>query len=557
MGDPKLGFQVKTVRLPSGQKKLDLEQIQHELAWRQWFPDVQWNPVGETDDEAVDRLADAFHLFCLENIMVKYPGRGMVSFDLREAQIETVRHWLKHRYTIILKSRQVGFSTLASVFVLWAAIGWPDRHIVLLSKGQREARKLLQKSRYAYRKMPEWVVQRGPRLIDKTLERMTFDNESLVESLPSNSDPARGESVYLVVVDEWASLLNQEEAWSSIEPITDIGGHVVGLSTAKGEGNDFHHRWTGAEAGTNIFKGLFIPWWAVPGRDEAWHAEKAANMEYWQLCQEYPSNPEEAFIGSGNPFFDLDRLRGMELKDPIQRIDIKHIAGSHRWEKYDGAGDLLVWEEPHATGKYVVGADVAMGLEHGDWSVAWVMEATSGRLVACYRSKIDPDLYGSEILPAVGYYYNHALVCAEVNNHGLTTLKAMQRAGYTRLYRRRTATTRQEGITESVGFQTNYANKPKLMDFLAEYLRSNNVPHRETVSELKGFVRDQVGERVKLHGSPHDDLVMALAFCVEARKYAVENQVFRVKDHDVPGSIAWWSKQLEGKDKKKGLKVGI
>jgi len=230
VGDPKLGFQVKTVRLPSGQKKLDLEQIQHELAWRQWFPDVQWNPVGETDDEAVDRLADAFHLFCLENIMVKYPGRGMVSFDLREAQIETVRHWLKHRYTIILKSRQVGFSTLASVFVLWAAIGWPDRHIVLLSKGQREARKLLQKSRYAYRKMPEWVVQRGPRLIDKTLERMTFDNESLVESLPSNSDPARGESVYLVVVDEWASLLNQEEAWSSIEPITDIGGHVVGLA---------------------------------------------------------------------------------------------------------------------------------------------------------------------------------------------------------------------------------------------------------------------------------------------------------------------------------------
>lgn len=547
----------KTIKLPSGQKGLDVEQIQREIAWRQWFPtDVRWEPVKVTPDDVVDRLADAFMLFCHENMKVRYPGKGMIPLELRPAQLQSVRHWLKYRNNIILKARQIGFSTLAAAFCLWRAMGWGDANILILSKGQREARKLLSKARYAYRKMPEWTRQRGPRLIDKTLERMTFDNETIIESLPSGIDPARGESADIIIVDEWAFLPNQEEAWGSIEPVADLGGRIIGLSTANGEDNDFFYRWGGAEAGVNGFAPLFIGWWGVPDRDEAWFQDKCDTMDHWQRCQEYPATADEAFIGSGHKFFDVDLLKTMEIREPKLCIDIKHIPNSNRWEHYDGQGDLLVWEEPTVSGRYVVGADVAMGLEHGDWSVAWVMEAESGRLVACYRSKIDPDLYGSEILPAIGYYYNHALVCAEVNNHGLTTLKAMQRAGYTRLYRRRTQTKRQESITESVGFQTNFANKPDLMGWLAEYLRHNNVPHKETVAELRGFVRDQKGERVKLHGSPHDDLVMALAFAVEARRYAIANSVFKkVKDENVPGSIAWWARQLTGKDKKRGLKV--
>jgi hypothetical protein len=31
----------------------------------------------------------------------------------------------------------------------------------------------------------------------------------------------------------------------------------------------------------------------------------------WQLAQEYPSTPEEAFVKSGNPVFDLDVLETM------------------------------------------------------------------------------------------------------------------------------------------------------------------------------------------------------------------------------------------------------
>jgi hypothetical protein len=140
---------------------------------------------------------------------------------------------------------------------------------------------------------------------------MGFDNGSLVTSMPSASDPARGESATLVVVDEWAFLPNPEEAWASIEPVADVGGRIIGLSTANGSGNFFHELWVGSETGTNKFEPMFFPWSATEDRDETWYQSKKESMLAWQLAQEYPTSPEEAFIKSGNPVFDLDVLDNM------------------------------------------------------------------------------------------------------------------------------------------------------------------------------------------------------------------------------------------------------
>jgi hypothetical protein len=62
---------------------------------------------------------------------------------------------------------------------------------------------------------------------------------------------------------------------------------------------------------------------------------------------------------------------------------------------------------------------------------------------------------------------------------------------------------------------------------------------------MKTFIRDQRGDRVRLHGSPHDDCVMALAITVEARQYAVKNKVGNVTPKMVGGSIEWWAEKLD------------
>lgn len=243
---------------------------------------------------------------------IAHPAHGRILFDLRSAQAEALQHWEDHRYSLTLKARQIGWSTLVAAHQFWLAFFHPDQNIIDLSRTEREAVLLLKKTKYGFRHLPEWMVERGPKSLVEHQQRMGFDNGSLITSMPSASDPARGESASLIVVDEWAFLPNPEEAWASIEPVADIGGRIIGLSTANGSGNFYHQLWVGATTGANKFAPMFFPWSATEDRGDAWYQEKIESMLPWQLAQEYPTTPEEAFVKSGNPVFDLDILQEMD-----------------------------------------------------------------------------------------------------------------------------------------------------------------------------------------------------------------------------------------------------
>ena len=242
---------------------------------------------------------------------IAHPAHGRILFDLRDAQSEALSRWADNRYSLTLKARQIGWTTLVAAHQFWLAFFHDDQNIIDLSRTERESVLLLRKSKYGFQHMPDWMLARGPDSLVEHQQKMAFSNGSQITSMPSASDPARGESASLVVVDEWAFLPNPEEAWASIEPVADVGGRIIGLSTANGSGNFFHELWVGSETGSNRFDPMFFPWSATEDRDESWYQSKKDSMLSWQLAQEYPTTPEEAFIKSGNPVFDLDALEAM------------------------------------------------------------------------------------------------------------------------------------------------------------------------------------------------------------------------------------------------------
>ena len=214
-------------------------------------------------------------------------------------------------------------------------------------------------------------------------------------------------------------------------------------------------------------------------------------------------------------------------------------------------GDVAVWEFPDKKTAYVIGADVAYGLESGDWSVAYVMKAKTKEVVAMYRGKCSPGYYGEHILRGLGYWYNEALICPEVNNHGHWVIGKLNDLNYPNIYRRRSTVLRRETIYESLGFQTNRATKPALCDSIHDWMAEGGVVHDQaSIHELKTFVRETRGDRVQLHGSPHDDCVIALGLSIEATRYAVENNLGEPK-LDPTGSIQWWADKLDGKQGKR------
>ena len=242
---------------------------------------------------------------------IAHPAHGRILFDLRDAQSQALDRWANNRYSLTLKARQIGWTTLVAAHQFWLAFFKEDQNIIDLSRTERESVLLLKKTKYGFKHLEPWLLERGPQSLIEHQQKMGFSNGSQITSMPSASDPARGESASLVVVDEWAFLPNPEEAWASIEPVADVGGRIIGLSTANGSGNFFHNLWTGSVTGNNKFDAMFFPWSASEDRDEAWYEGKKDAMLPWQLAQEYPTSPEVAFVRAGNPVFDLDVLDAM------------------------------------------------------------------------------------------------------------------------------------------------------------------------------------------------------------------------------------------------------
>lgn len=483
-----------------------------------------------------------------EAVYIRHPERGRILFELRAAQTETLQAWLTNRYNIVLKARQIGYSTLAASMGLWLVLFWPDKYLIFLSRGEREAGALLGKAKYAYKHLPEWLKVRGPKSLQNTLSLMSFDNDSSIVSLPSTQDPARGETAFMVVVDEWAFLENPAEAWASIEPTADVGGRVIGLSTANGSGNFFHQFWQRAQDPKSRFKPQFFPWSANSDRDETWYEDKAEDLAGtpWILHQEYPRTADEAFIKSGRTIFDSDRIAVMEkefVREP-KRGELRSLSPESKYAEFIGLsdGELAVYQVPVAGDVYTIGADVAEGLEHGDYSAAHVIDVRSGRVVAVWHGHIAPDLFGEELVK-LGYWYCSALLGVEVNNHGLTTLTRIQQLSYPNIYYRTSVDQRTKKQSRAMGWRTQINTKPLIIDGVATALRNGTLicPDKPTLGELKLYVREADGRT--MHGSPFDDRVISLAIAEHMRLYAFYEEYH--KNSDDFWSLDWWVREID------------
>ena len=133
-------------------EQYDLSQLLEEREWRKCCP--------ETRDP--EKLLEAFRYFCENYWYIKHPEHGRIRFDMFQAQVDSVELWINNRYSLMLKARQLGFSTLVSTYAFWLTFFYPDRVVIMLSRTERDAIKLLSKAKYGHRFLPEWMKFRGP-----------------------------------------------------------------------------------------------------------------------------------------------------------------------------------------------------------------------------------------------------------------------------------------------------------------------------------------------------------------------------------------------------------
>jgi len=484
---------------------VDQEKVEQELLWR--------------------RCRDDFTYFCLNfwKIPVPETGASPLDFDVRTYQHELAKVLDEAEMIVVLKARQVGLTTVAVAKAFHKAFFFSDHQWLIVSSGEDAAKKALGRVAYGYWRLPAWMRERGPELVNKSSQKLEWDNDSKIESLASTAAAGRGDSVYGVIFDEAAHMQDAESVFGALEPL--CYGIMIVFSTAKGMGNWFHERWIDSEMADSMWTGVFFPWHVVPDRDQKWYDEKQLlyRGQEWLFYQEYPSSAEEAFAKSGRVAISDTLLEGQDWCSPEYRY--KWDAFKTRFVPLDEFEQddvvLNIWRLPEVQRdtenrvirqpNYVLFLDSAEGLAHGDFNAVSVWDVNRREEVAAMETRF-PLEYMGELLEHLGYWYKTAIISVERNFTGLVPITWLtQQANYPRLFRMPSYGKQKYGKRDqTIGWRTDPKTKPKMIHDFAKALRDDDITmHNERFrDQMRTFVRDGKGSYNATEGK-HDDTLIA------------------------------------------------
>ena len=189
-------------------------------------------------------VLDPIH-FMRKYCTIQHPTKGKIKFDLYDFQENCMKAFKENDYNIILKSRQLGISTLTAGYSLWLMLFNSDKNILVIAKDKDTAKNLVTKVRVMYAGLPSWLKTSVDE--DNKLS-LRFNNGSQIKAVAATGEAGRSEALSLLVLDEAAFIDKVDSIWTAAQQTLATGGNCIALSTPNGVGNWFHRQWMDAEA---------------------------------------------------------------------------------------------------------------------------------------------------------------------------------------------------------------------------------------------------------------------------------------------------------------------
>jgi hypothetical protein len=324
-------------------------------------------------DELRANLSDPMWRLCnLYKIITKGsddpddPGL-VVTFKPNRAQ----RRLLKRLYyrNIILKARQLGFTTLIAILYLDHALFNANVRCGIIAQDRETAESIFRdKVKFAYDNLPESLRAAMPLKKDSATELLFAHNNSSMRVATS----MRGGTIHRLHISEFGKICAKypekaKEVMTGSIPAVPLDGIVTIESTAEGREGEFYELSQRAEAQLKAGKILtkrdyrfhFFPWWgqdeyrmdpagvplgpkdieyfteieakirrALDPEQKAWYvatrdADFPNNPE--RMWQEYPSTPEEAFQKSSEGCYFTQQIAAARKAKRITKVP--HVDG--------------------------------------------------------------------------------------------------------------------------------------------------------------------------------------------------------------------------------------
>jgi len=348
----------------------------------------------------------------------------------------------------------------------------------------------------------------------------------------------------------------------------DVNTMVIIESTANGY-EDFKDLWDKAVAGENDFAPVFCAWWELdeyrlPDDDSALTKDEAELMKIYSLdreqiiwrrwciknnCngdintfkQEYPSNPEEAFIMSGRPVFDTEQVaaRISQLETQYKECPFKQGHFSFEWNdpetqdkiknesiKFvpDANGAVRIYEDRKDKYPYVIGGDTKG--EGKDFYTGTVINNATGNRVASIRMQLMESRPYTHQMYCAGIYFNTALIGVEMN-WNTAPIEELQRLNYPKQYVRQKYDDATKAYQKKYGWRTDGNTRPLIIDkevgLIQDHIELFN--DLTMLRECMTFVYDKNGRPDAISGK-HDDQLFSDMIANEIRG----QQSFEIKE---------------------------
>lgn len=500
------------------------------------------------------RLYQEFPFYARSALKIRTKAGEVAPLSLNPAQQildEAVQKQLKSEgkiRIIILKARQQGLSTYTGGYLYFAVSQQKARKAMVITHHADSTRALFDMTKRFHEHCPEILK---PHTKYSSRRELSFDvlDSSYVVATAGGDSVGRGETLTHVHASELAfwPKSTAQDIWNGLlQAVPNAPQTAVFIeSTANGVTGIYYDLWKGAVEGTNGFVPVFIPWYTdptyiedVPDNFERTPEEEDLadkyNLTDNQLMfrrrkiaqngidlfrQEYPAEPEEAFLTTGRPVFNPEQLQEClgDTRDVEERLALEgdeFVIHSR--------GELQTYLKHDAGEQYVIGADVAMGVRNGDYSVAQVLDSKK-RQVATWRGQVHPDHF-AEVLYALGEYYNEAFICVENNSHGILTCTRLGKdLAYPNFYTEVQVDKITDRETIKLGFSTTAKTKPLIIDQLRASMREKELElnDKTTIREMMTYIVTESGA-MEAEPSCHDDCVMSLALANHVHEGAWE-----------------------------------
>lgn len=220
---------------------------------------------------------------------------------------------------IILKARQEGISAIILAIFTTDFILEPNSRSVVIAHESGATTRLFDRVKFMIHCFEDKTGFKVPLKYNSRSELTRTDTNSTFYVGTAGADSTgRGDTIFNLHASELAFWPNPEESMTGLMQALSTEGKAFWESTANGYGNYFHTQWERAVSQESPFKAHFFSYMEMPEYcDPGWKENKMSEFaDPRMFMQEFPATAEEAFLSSGNPFFDVEAVKAMLDRTP-------------------------------------------------------------------------------------------------------------------------------------------------------------------------------------------------------------------------------------------------